>query len=140
MMGFWGNDSTKKTTYSTSIAQTQDQRVGVGGDVDSLVSPGAAVGGGGAVVAGAGANVSQSITSTGLPATDVKGLMDSLLGSQQSERETFSDFGKSLSSGLASQAQSLTGALAATRVADSSKLTQALPFIVLGLILYLWSK
>jgi hypothetical protein len=127
-------------SYSSQTITSQDQRTAVEGQVGSLVSPGAAVGGGAAVVANPYSTVSQTISTTGLPATDVKGLMDSLLGSQESEREAITSFGKSLSSGLASQAATLTDALAATRVADSSQLTQALPFIVLGLILFLWRE
>jgi hypothetical protein len=43
-----------------------------------------------------------------------------------------------LAGGLAQQGQALGAALAATRTPDSTQLTAALPFIILGLILYFW--
>ncbi|HER34045.1 MAG TPA: hypothetical protein ENO19_01060, partial [Halothiobacillaceae bacterium] len=76
-MGLFGGSSKKTYTTVNEVNTSQDQRVAVGGDAGVVVSPGAAVAGGGAVNAAPYSQVSQEISMTGLGAADVQNLVGS---------------------------------------------------------------
>jgi hypothetical protein len=126
--------STKVNTVTTSVSQ--DMRTAVGGNVDNLVSPGAAVGGagGGAIVAGQGANVTQN--TSGLSGADVKGMFDQFLADRNSERASVGSLGASLASGLQAQGQQLAETLAATKAPESTTLTALLPLVIIIAIVF----
>lgn len=137
-MSLFGSD-VKKSTTVTEITQTQDQRVQVGGSAGSIVSPGAAVAGGGAITAGAGSKITANITTSGIKAGDVQTMLDSAFKESAANREALTGLAQSLSSGLSEQGKSLVETLAATRAPEQSALTSLLPLAFIGLLFLWWS-
>jgi hypothetical protein len=124
--------------YTHEAITSQDMRTAVGGNVDNLVAAGSAVGGsgGGTVVAGQGATVTQ--TTSGMTGSDVTGMLDQFMDDRSAERETFASLGESLAGGLQAQGQQLAETLAATKAPDSTTLATLMPvLIIVGLVLAL---
>lgn len=105
--GFFGGGTktTKQTVVTTNIAQ--DQRIMVGGSAGTLVAP--------------GATLTQTIT--GMPASDVRGLLDEILGQQGASTRQLADI------------------VAATKAPEQTALTSMLPWLLLGFFLLLmWGR
>ncbi len=126
-----GGKTTKQTT--TTQTTTQDMRTAVGGSVDNLVSPGAAVGG--SIVAGQGANVTTSTTNTGFGAKDVTGLMEQMNQDRAAERASVGSLGASLAAGLSEQGSQLADILGATKAPEASTMGTLLPLLLLVVLL-----
>lgn len=138
-MGFFGSDK-KTSTVTTEIVETKDQRVQVGGSTGTLISPGATVGGAGAVSAAPYSTVQQSITSTGASPAEVQGLLDSVFEEGSRDRAMIGGLAESLGSGLREQSQQLGEIVAAAKAPEQTALATLMP-LVLGLaVLMLWSK
>lgn len=136
-MGLFGGGNKRTTTTVQEVNTTQDQRVQVGGSVGSLVSPGATVGGTGAISASPYSTVSQTISNSGASPAQVQTMLDSVFAAGSADRAAIGDLASSLGSGLKDQAAQLAGALEATRAPNQSALTLLIP---LGLVaLLLWS-
>jgi hypothetical protein len=139
---FFGSESSSKTTStSETTSVSADQRVAVEGNISgTVISPGAAVASpnSAAVVTGPKSTITTNIS--GLPAADVKGMLDSVLASGKSTTESISNLGASLVTGLSSQAAALSDIVAATKAPEQTALSSFLPFAALGLFLLLIFK
>jgi len=124
-MGLFGGSSKKTYTTVNEVNTSQDQRVVVGGSAGSVVSPGAAVAGGGAVNAAPYSQVSQEISMTGLGAADVQSLVGSVL-------TPVTNLATSIEAGSRETQKSLADVVAATKAPAQTAWTSAMPFLFLG--------
>ncbi len=129
--GFFGGGSKQTKQTTTTNTSTADMRTAVGGNAENLISPGAAVAGGGAVVAGQGAHVTQTLKSTGLSGADLQGIIGQIQTDRNAERESVSSLGESLAGGLRAQGEQLGEIVAATKAPESSMLTTLLPLLII---------
>jgi len=137
-VSLFGSD-VKKSTSVTEITTAQDQRVQIGGSAGSIVSPGAAVAGGGAITAGAGSKITANISTSGLKGAEVQQMLDTAFRESAATRESLTGLASSLSSGLAAQGENLAGIVAATKAPEQTALVSLLPLALL-FVLFLWSK
>ncbi len=136
--GFFGGGTKETRQTTTNYTSTADQRTVVDGSIGSMVSPGAAVAGGGAVNAAPGASVTQTITSSGFTAEDVTTLVQQLDRDRALERASVAALGSSLASGLRDQAAAMADVVAATKTPEASMMQKLLPvLLLLGLLYFL---
>ena len=130
--------------------ESKDQKVTLGGPVDTLYSPGSTVaqGGGTSVNAGVGATVNQSITSTtqGLPTDQVASVLDSifqannkqvdsLVNDRADERKAYSDLSAGLVGSLSQTTAGLTNAVKSTQQPETSRLIDLAPYLIIPVII-----
>ncbi len=133
--GFFGGGSKQSKQTTTTSTSTADMRTAIGGNAENLISPGAAVAGGGAIVAGQGARVTQSLKSTGLSGSDVQGIIGQIQADRNAERESIGSLGASLAGGLQAQAAQLGDIVAATKAPEASTLTTLLPVLIIVVLI-----
>lgn len=111
---FNSNSASENTTANTST--TQNQQSAVQGNVGTFIAPGSTV--------------------TGLTGSEVQGLLDTLSASEAAGQKAIADVGSSLASGLQTQSQELAQIVAATKTPDSNTITQLLPVLIIGLVIW----
>lgn len=79
-------------------------------------------------------------TITGLSGTQVEGLINMVGSVNEAGQKALSDIGNSLTASMQAQSQELAQIVAATKAPDSSMITQLIPLLLVGLLVWLLKK
>jgi len=134
----WGpfSSDSQSSNQTTTNTPTENLQTAVQGDIESMISPGAAVvaSGGGSIHASPQSTVNQTIDYSGMTGAEVAGVLQGLTDQFTSQQRASMSLGSSLAASVAAQAGQLGDIVAATKTPDATTLTQLLPLLIIVVI------